>query len=192
MNACHLLSLRTVALLVSLGALNVSQVQCSSSKEERASVTGGSAGSSSGGSDNGGSDDGGSEGGEAGAGGEFPDDACSQAEAVLNECSLDTSDAECDPDWEQDVCIAECFAEATCDGLEAIWADGDFDAADEVDPDLVSCYDECDELMECDDGQTIPRSWICDSAADCEDESDEVGCDWECDDGERSIPEAWV
>ena len=46
--------------------------------------------------------------------------------------------------------------------------------------------------MECDDGQTIPRSWICDSAADCEDESDEVGCDWECDDGERSIPEAWV
>ncbi|MBI2898498.1 MAG: LDL receptor domain-containing protein [Deltaproteobacteria bacterium] len=50
--------------------------------------------------------------------------------------------------------------------------------------------------FECGDGACISDSWVCDDFTDCDDGSDEAGCDtclpgdFQCDDG-SCIPGAW-
>lgn len=67
-----------------------------------------------------------------------------------------------------DVCIAACVNEAECDDIVEYVCDDDPNGC------IANCFD---EEFSCDDGESIDTQFQCDGIADCEDGSDEDGCD---------------
>jgi low density lipoprotein-related protein 2 len=108
-------------------------------------------------------------------------------------------------------CIRRAAASSSCDdlALQACEVEEDvcgFSSDDVLDSeDLYMCEGlepdvGDDEMFECDSGESIPHSWVCDGEGDCGDDSDENLCsgpsfpadgEFECDNG-GSIPERWI
>lgn len=90
------------------------------------------------------------------------------------------------PAYEFDNCLSRCVIELTCDELGDVYCGTE--AGDTL---RVQCFEECDTERTCGDGGTYNASARCDYFSDCDDGSDEAGCDFfECADGDL-LPPDW-
>jgi len=98
--------------------------------------------------------------------------------------------------------VDTCMDSAGCDqtAIEICFASFDtrMGACDSANAAVATQLEACDtgsstgNDFTCDDGYTIPMSWVCDWDDDCTGGEDEVGCtDFVCNDGDE-IPQSWV
>jgi hypothetical protein len=77
--------------------------------------------------------------------------------------------SEAEPTSRSAGCYDDCFQNATCSDVKALFCGSNRDTA------LEQCYAKC-ERFTCKDGTTIGSNLLCDQRADCQDGSDEEGC----------------
>jgi hypothetical protein len=95
---------------------------------------------------------------------------CQQVDANLNACGYMSTTPGGSCATANSRCEAECIAHFDCQ---------DFDQWEEAvsDPAVYLCFVACTEYVSCGSGESIPVRWRCDDALDCEDGSDETGCE---------------
>ncbi len=121
-------------------------------------------------------------------------DACRETVAKLRGCNLlSAGEVNCRlfENAGYAACSVECLRPASCDELQA-------QACDDITNDYAACLDRCMleafASIECGDGSRVSSQRECDGEADCNDGTDEAGCNdpqpqFECDDGESVLLE---
>jgi hypothetical protein len=106
-----------------------------------------------------------------------PATACERLAGSVRDCGLlSDGDTGCGDSQTTELsgCFAECYEAAECMEIEYLFCRESLSAS------MQDCIEACKAStpqFTCDNGGTIPVDWTCDGDHDCNDSSDEIGCD---------------
>lgn len=115
--------------------------------------------------------------------------ACVRIGAKLRECELVGGEEFGCTDLNPDECLVGCYQAAPCETLQEALCELRSNA-------FLGCSAFCAaQDFVCEDGEKVPRLWVCDSTSDCLNGEDEADCPglvtYPCADGSGTINPAW-